>query len=205
MPLLLSLWLLAQPQAIPEARLTHAQSQTRALTGSLDQDFRSLVQAQSGPAWIGYVVSRAPRGGDTCLWDQQAPPRPVVMLEGARHAVILYRIERREVVRIRAYAIDCEFDAGDLPFYWLTGVRPEDSIRLLDTFTQGNDTLRQVQMLASSAIYAIGAHSEPNALDLLIAKARNDKSRTVRRAAFSAIGRLQDPKAFAFLEEILRR
>jgi hypothetical protein len=205
MPLLVSLWLLAQPQALPEPRITRAERHTHAIPGSLEPAFRALVKAQQRPAWIAYIVPRAERGGDTCLWEHQAPAAPTVMLEGARHAVILFRVERAEVTRIRAYAADCELDAGDLPLHWLTGVRASESIRLLDSFTQSVEASRFTQPLAASAIYAMGAHADPRALDLLIVKARTAPSPIVRRAAFSAIGRLRDPKALAFLDEVLIR
>jgi hypothetical protein len=208
-PLLVPL-LFALPQAAPEPRVTHAQQTTRTLGTSLVSEFRVLAQAVGQPAWIAYVVPRTPRKGDSCLGNL-APEGQPVMLEGARHSVILFRVERRMVTRIHAYAIDCEIDAGDLPITWLSGVKPDESIRLLDSFTAVPDPslpradLRDAERLANSAVYAMGAHSEPLAVDVLIQKARNDKRPSLRRAAFQAIGRLRDPRAFAFLEEILRR
>ena len=206
MPLLVSLVLLAQPQVIPEPRIVHAQQETRAVSSSLEREFRALVQGQDRAAWIAYTVPRATRGGDSCYHGIEAPPAGrAVMLEGGRQAVILYRVERRQVGRIRAYAIDCEIDAGDLPLYWLTGVRPGESVQLLDTFTRATVDSRMAQSLGAAAVYAIGAHADPAVLDLLIMKARTEKVRAIQRAAFSAIGRLQDPRAFAFLQEIIER
>ncbi len=45
-----------------------------------------------------------------------------VSLEGAKEFVVLYRVAAGQVEKIRTYATDCTFDAGDLPLYWLTGV-----------------------------------------------------------------------------------
>jgi hypothetical protein len=201
---------MALAQAAPEPQVSHAQQTKRTVTTSLETEFRALVQAAEQPAWIGYTVARTPRRGDSCVGNL-APEGRAVMLEGARHSVILFRAEARRITRIHAYAMDCEIDAGDLPLTWLSPVRPDESIRLLDSFTGPPDPsaspadLRQMERLANSAIYAMGAHSDALALDVLIEKARHEKRPTLRRAAVQAIGRLRDPRAFAFLEEILRR
>jgi hypothetical protein len=208
MSLLLAPLLFALPQASPEPRIVHARQTPRAVVSSLEAEFRALVNAADQSAWIGYIVPRTPRKGDSCLGNE-APQGQPVMLEGARHSVILFHVEQRRVTRIRAFAIDCEIDAGDLPMIWLTGVKPEESVRLLDSFTRPVSdppaAAREAEQLAPAAVYAIGAHAGPFALDLLIDKARTERRPSVRRAAFSAIGRLRDPRAFAFLEEILRR
>ena len=204
MPLLALLLFGAFQSTGPEPRIVHAQMEPRQVSGALEAEFRAIVQAHQDASWIAYTVPRAPRGGDSCHDSTATPGRPV-MLEGARQAVILFRVERREVVRIRAFASDCELDAGDLPMVWLNGVSPQDSIRLLETFAHPAEGVRQAERLAPSAIYAIGAHSDARALDLLMGIAKQEKRSSLRSAAFQAIGRLRDPRATAFLEDILRR
>lgn len=204
MSLLLVPLLFALPQANVEPRFVQARVEPHAVAGALDQEFRTLTASRAEPFWIAWAAPRAARSGDSCD-EITASPGRTVMLEGSRQAVILFRIERRQVTRIRAYAIDCEMDAGDLAVVWLTGVLPSESVRLLDTFATPASDARDDLRLAPSAIYAIGAHAEPAALELLISKARTEKRATLKRAAFHAIGRRREPRAFAFLEEILQR
>ena len=48
--------------------------------------------------------------------------------------VVLFRIAERAVDRIRVFSEDCELDAGGRTVTWLEGVRPADSIALLESF-----------------------------------------------------------------------
>jgi len=60
-------------------------------------------------------------------------------LESGRQLVVLYRLEAKQVVKIRVASNDCTLDAGGLPFFWLTGVKPTDSIALLTTYVRNSD------------------------------------------------------------------
>ena len=48
--------------------------------------------------------------------------------------VVLFRVVNRAVERIRVFSEDCELDAGGRAITWLEGVRPADSVALLETF-----------------------------------------------------------------------
>jgi hypothetical protein len=54
------------------------------------------------------------------------------------------------------------------------------------------------------AILGVSESREPEAVDLLISTARQDREARVRRQAMNAIGRSHDPRARAFLENVLR-
>jgi len=55
------------------------------------------------------------------------------------------------------------------------------------------------------AIVGLAASPEPDAVDLLISTARQDKDSRVRRQAVNAISRSRDPRARAFLENVLKQ
>ena len=57
---------------------------------------------------------------------------------------------------------------------------------------------------AGGAILGVAGSRAPEAVDLLIAAARQDREARVRRQAMNAIGRSRDPRAQAFLESVLR-
>ena len=54
------------------------------------------------------------------------------------------------------------------------------------------------------AVSGVAASHEAEAVDLLISIARQDKDARVLRQAMNAIGRSRDPRAHAFLEEVLK-
>ncbi len=182
--------------AFGQPKIENAKLQTRAVSGSLDASFRTIVSSQVEPAWIGYQVAQTPGERSMC---------GTVSLEGAREFVVLYRVTAGQVEKIRTYATDCTFDAGDLPFYWLTGVDGAQSAALLASFIPPADAANRKGVewqLANSALSAIARHQDgaPALIDL--AK-RPQISPQMRQEAVRWLGRSKDPRATKFFQEIL--
>jgi hypothetical protein len=185
-----SVALFAQPKT------ENAKLQTRAVNGALDASFRTIVSSQVEPAWIGYQVPQVPGERSMC---------GTVSLEGAREFVVLYRVAAGQVEKIRTYATDCTFDAGDLPLYWLTGVDGSQSALVLASFIPAADPNNRKGLewqLANSALSAIARHQDgaPALIDLA---RRPQVSPQIRQEAVRWLGRSKDPRATKFFEEIL--
>jgi hypothetical protein len=119
-----------------QPKVTHAQFSVKA--GDLQ---REIAAAQT-TTWIGYSVAATHRVDSN--WDQ------VVYLEGTNGdemrtideskpippAAILLRATAGKVERISIDAMDREIDAGGLPFEWLTGVSPADSVKTLKSIVE---------------------------------------------------------------------
>lgn len=182
--------------AFSQPKTENAKLQTRAVNGTLDASFRTIVSSSVEPAWIGYQVGQVPGERQMC---------GTVSLEGAKEFVILYRVASGQVEKIRTYASDCTFDAGDLPLYWLTGVDGAQSALLLSTFIPPgdvNDRKGLVWQLANSALSAIARHQDgaPALIDLA---RRPQMSPQIRQEAVRWLGRSKDPRSTKFFEEIL--
>jgi hypothetical protein len=182
--------------AFGQPKIENAKLQTRAVNGSLDASFRTIVSSQVDPGWIGYSVSQVPGERSMC---------GTVSLEGARDFVMLYRVAAGQVEKIRTYASDCTFDAGDLPLYWLTGVDGAQSALLLSIFIPPADEKDRKSLswqLANSALSAIARHQDgaPALIDLA---RRTQVSSQIRQEAVRWLGRSKDPRATKFFEEIL--
>ncbi len=190
----LTLPLAAQPH------LQNARMETRAVTGSLDATFRGILSAQTGPVWIAYAAPQVPGDRQMCCWNSNngvtcqgctleprmgdnaafPPSTGPVRLEGAAEFYIFFRVENRQVDKIRNFSIDCNIDAGGLPFYWLTGVNPAQSIALLEAQTSS-----ATRRIVDGAISSIALHRDPAAdaaLDRLTATSQPEETR--RQAAF---------------------
>jgi hypothetical protein len=182
--------------AFAQPKIENAKLQTRPVNGSLEASFRTLVSAQSDPAWIGYSVGQVAGERSMC---------GTVSLEGAKEFVVLYRVAAGQVEKIRTYAIDCTFDGGDLPLYWLTGADGSQSALLLATFVPAgdvNDRKGLPWQLANSALSAIARHQD--GAPALIELARHAQiSPPLRQEAVRWLGRSKDPRATKFFEEIL--
>jgi len=57
-----------------------------------------------------------------------------VQLEGSRQLVVLFRLENKQVIRVREASENCTLDAGGLPFLFLASVKPAESVAVLSDF-----------------------------------------------------------------------
>ncbi len=142
------------------AAVLPAAAQTRRITrpaaAGLENEFKSILNSEAGAAWIGYSVPRVPGQGRSnccCLSGK-------LDLESGELDV-LFRIDAHKVEKIRVAGDNCEIDAGNLPLYWLTGVRPADSLALLARYASEDAAL------ADGAIAAVALHADPGADRLL--------------------------------------
>jgi hypothetical protein len=155
-PLRLSLTLIALAACAQQPRIVNAKLETRALAGALDKEIRSVA----GPAWIGYsvpAVSGDHGMGCACDLEGGRTESRSVSLE-SRDLAVLFRVENNAVGKIRTTSTDCELNAGGLPFVWLTGVRPPDSVRFLASFAEASET-----RFVDSAVSAIALHADAEA------------------------------------------
>jgi len=207
-----------------QPRLTNARLDTRMVSSGLDRDFRGIVSAETGAAWIGYAVRAVAGDHQMCCYSTfqddagnrccrgcslggtrsstavTAPPGPV-SLESSGDIFVLYRIEQHAVDRIRTFSADCELDGGGLPVHWFTGVRAAESIALLTTFAEQADAERH---LGEPALAAIALHADPAAdavLERFVAPGQPDSRR--ERATFW-LGRARGRRGFEVLRHIVK-
>ena len=198
--------LLAQPKL-----LVNAQTDTKSAAAGLEQTLRPLIAAPQ-PAWIAYSVPSV-RAGLGCDYVRDGWNQPgIIHLEPPDHAVILFRVEGGELQRVRTLSPDCQIDAGNLPFHWLTEVKPAESVAFLSNLAEKRDRY------SDGAMTAISLHSDPSAEATLkrylapnqpsavrvravnwfgdaVLKdlAANDPDERVRERAISRLGNSRDP------------
>lgn len=216
----------AQPLLAQQPRLANAKFETRAVPAGLEREFRSIASAESGAAWIGYAVRAIPGDHQNCCYSSfedgagnrccrgcslegtralnavsAVPPGPVA-LEGAGYIFVLFRIEGHAMDRIRTYSADCELDGGGLPFHWLTGVQPGESIALLSGFaTQADDGNRGRDRRSKPALAAIALHADPAADQALETFVTPGRPEPLREEATFWLGSARGRRGF----EVLRR
>jgi hypothetical protein len=204
-----------------QPRVVNARMETRAVAGGLEATYQSMLSAQSSPAWAGYAVPILKGDRQMCCWNNSVmgcslEPRTndqgvavsnnqTVKLEGPTHLVVLFRMENRQVGKIRTFTPECELDAGGLPLIWLTGVTPSESIKLLlglakDTAGSTREQLRK----ADSAVGAIAMHADPaadQALDELVAPSQPEQ---VRRQAIFWLGNARGQHGYQTVSRVVR-
>jgi HEAT repeat protein len=122
-----------------------------------------------------------------------------VQLEGATEFYVFFRVEAKQVEKVRTFSVDCNVDAGGLPFILLTGVKPNESVALLESLTAGAD-----RKITNSAISAIGMHRDPAAdaaLDRFTAASQTEE---IRREAVFWLGNARGRHGFDTIARILK-
>ncbi len=175
---LAAILLLAAVPALAQApRVVNAALQQRAVTGAFEPFFHTLVGEQTRAAWIGYSVPAVPGHRSGCCGDGQQwsnsacylEGRPAgttgagdttVRLEGDAALLVLFRVENRQIGKIRLFSPDCQLDAGGLPFFSLTGVVAADSVKLLAGLAR---TQGLPDRVARSAMTALALHADASA------------------------------------------
>jgi len=205
-----------------QPRVENARLETRQVSRGLEATLRAILAAQSAPTWVGYAEPIIPGDRQMCCWNDaergcflelhtvgQAGPasqNQTVKLEGPTHVVVLYRIENHQVGKVRSFTPECTLDAGGLPFIWLTGATPAESIRYLVSVVQDSTaaTSREQSRRANGAISAIALHADPAADQALDQLASLVQPEPVRRQAIFWLGSARGKPGFQAVSRILR-
>jgi hypothetical protein len=193
--LLLTTALFAQQPTIDNAKL-----ETKAVTGSVAAEFTSLGR---GPYWAGWSEPIIPgQHNEVCSWnrngnyfDSGRTPGTPVRLEGETALVVLVRVENGQPGELKLSSPDCHLDAGGLPFYWLTGVSPAESIAWLRSQVgpQRND----------SPIMMIALHRDSAADQALDALTADTQPIDTRKRAALGLGTSRGAHGVARLKQML--
>lgn len=220
--------LLQASAAAPPANLRNAKTSTRAVaSGGLSAEVSRLAGSR-GPLWIGYsqpVVagkhqmccfgefkgkiseiskSRLCCGG--CALERDSSftigddDRRPVRLEGSPGLVVLLRADRGRIGKIRALDDQCGIDAGGLPFVWLTGVEPGESVALLASIARKLEGEDQDEDAAGSALAAIALTGHPSADGALERLVARGQERELRKKAAFWIGNSRGRRGFEILK-----
>ncbi len=201
-----------------QPRVENARMETRQVSGGLDATLRAIMGAQSGPLWIGYAEPMIRGDRQMCCWNDNergcflethtagqtvsAPANQTVKLEGPTDVVVLYRVENHQVEKVRSFTPECTLDAGGLPFIWLTGATPVESVRYLLSVAQ--NTAAGTSRRANGAVSAIALHADAAADQALEQLSGSTEPDQVRRQAIFWLGNARGKSGFEIVRRILR-
>ena len=128
-----------------------------------------------------------------------------IKLEGARRLVVLFRLEAKQMDRIRVASEDCTLDAGGLPFLWLTGVKPSESVALLTTYVQGAEFERhEHHNIGNGALTAIALHADASADRAMDSFVKLDQRDELRKQAAFWLGAARGPEGLNTLQRMAK-
>ena len=221
------------PAGVAMPRIENGKLETRTVEGNLDAAFRAIASQAEKPEWVGYSVDQIAGDHNTCCDNYRSSdgycgtcrlerehsenggttiePRHqtqgTVKLEGVRQLVVLFRFEVKRVDRIRIASEDCTLDAGGLPFVWLTGVKPAESVALLATYVYGSnfdDHGDHGRSLGHGALTAIALHADPSADRALESFVKPDQREGLRKQAAFWMGAARGKSGLLALQNMAK-
>ncbi len=151
-------------------KVTHAQFETRNLSGDTAAELKKLIAAEAGPLWIGYAVEAQDRHFESCCWEHGVSGCPLETAgghssynsQGQQHQheessilLVLLRVQNRVLDTVRPMSGACPLDAGGLRFVFVTGVSPSASVAFLSGQLDPSARTHQPDsLLATIALHA---------------------------------------------------
>jgi hypothetical protein len=209
-----TLALLAQQPKVSNTNFT-----TEPIGGTLTATVDRFRHA-SEPRWLGYEVAALPQSHfSTCSnWSDASSMDDECCgeyrLEGNRNysvnrndkasehnVYILLRLDHGQIVKIRAVMAGCHLDAGGVPFTWLTGVKPEDSVAFLSGLA--TESLESNgSHLVDEALVSIACHATLEATKALSEIASSDARVHLREQAAFWLGVQRGHEGFLALQSL---
>jgi len=217
----------ARAQSSDMPQVENARVEKKTLAGPLGADLKAWAAKAEQPQWLGYAVPQIgrermmccgdydgrrngcgpcrleDRGGRTNLTSKEEAGS--TKLEAPRSIAILFRAENKQVTKIRVVSLECSLDAGGLPFVWLSGVKPAESIELLETFVQGTDLdAHDEDHISHSALTAIALHADPAADRALESFTRTSQPESLRKQSAFWLGAAREKAGLAVLQKMAK-
>lgn len=218
----------AKGQSSDAPQIENARVEKKALAGPLTTEVKTWATKAEGPQWLGYTVPQMGRERMMCCGDYDGSWRNgcghcrleerdhgtnmasrdetgTAKLEAPRSIAVLFRAENKHVTKIRVVSMECSLDAGGLPFVWLSGVKPVESVELLETFVRGRDLdAHDDDHTLHGALTAIALHADPAADRALESFTRTDEPESLRRQTAFWLGAAREKAGLALLQKMAK-
>jgi hypothetical protein len=185
---------LASAAAAQTPRLSNGRIETRA-AANIAKDVPALAATLGEPMWIGYAQPLIDGDHQMCdYWNngtRYSQSTDPIRLEPADFFFVLFRIEDKQITRIRTYSANCPLDAGGKVVHWFTNVPVNDSVGYMKTFMSPGAPRR----LNDSAVTVIALTEGQRPLDELITLARDGATANVKGNALFWLAQRAGQKA----------
>jgi len=185
-----------------QPKVSHAQMSTRG-----GENLQREIGAAQAATWLGYTVPAThwvnSGWGDNVLHlegdDQQIVSEPD-QSANVPPAMILLRVTAGKVDRVLIEQTDREVDAGGLPFVWLTGVSPADSVKTLKSVVEAS-IAEEAKASAEKAAPVVTTDRERARIERDVQRAPERELHRVTDRGMTAIALTNVPEASAALKD----
>ena len=135
---------------------------------------------------------------------QQSQPGGPVKLEGADTMIVLFRVVNRQVERVRVFSEDCQLDAGGREITWLTGVKPAESVALLESLVAAQPSAERRDRIVDGSISAIALHEDASATAALERLLAASQPQQVRAKVPFWLGNTRGRRGLEILQRVVK-
>jgi HEAT repeat protein len=211
-----------------QSQFANAKVESQALNQGLASTVQQIAAGAPQPAWIAYEVPAIPGDHFACCNDRRngtacgtcnleehgkstvisnqnntSSQNNTVKLEQPALVTVLFRVEQKQVLRIRVYSQNCTLDAGGLSVFWLMGVKSEDSVAYLTQFVAGKSLEGDGDNdLPQDALMAIAQHADLSADRALASFVSPDQPASLREKASFWLGASRGKSGLSLLEKM---
>jgi hypothetical protein len=175
-------------------RLSNGRIESHATT-NIARDVQALAATLAEPTWIGYTQPLVDSNHEMCdYWNDGqrfSSSTDLVHLEPADFFFVMFRVEGKQITRIRTYSQNCPLDGGGKAVHWFTNVAVNDSVDYMKTFMGPNVTRK----LMDSAVTVIALTEGDRPLTELITLARDGATSNVKGNALFWLAQRAGQKA----------
>lgn len=177
--------------------------------------------------WIGYEVPALPNKHFTSCSDQTDSSASddgccgEYQLENARNSMtstsskqaeptnpasmdMLLRLDQGAVTKVRFVNTGCHLNAGGVPFKWLTGVQPDDSVNFLGQLISQSPIVDSVKHVVEGALAALAMHATPTATKTLASFTTPTNESHLREKAAFWLGSARGHDGFLVLQKLIK-
>jgi HEAT repeat protein len=218
----------AQQSEKDRPRIEDAKLEEKVLARSLSVEVKEWAAQAVQAQWLGYAVPQVAGHHQICCgnyngdWNDgcgnchledhdrgnnvnMSSGEGTARLEGPRNIAILFRAENKQVMKIRVVSEECTLDAGGLLFVWLSGVKPEQSVELLESFVRGADfDSHDADRIGHGALTAIAMHADASADRAMDGFTRPDQPSALRRQTAFWLGSARGANGLSMLTKMAK-
>jgi hypothetical protein len=215
-----------------QSQFVNAKVETRSVSQNIQSTVAQIAAESAQPVWIAYEVPAIPNEGTSCCGQiyhdghtdycgtcnlehehgelihvqssEKNKDGATVKLENDSNLMILYRLDQKQVMRIRMASSNCTLDAGGLRVIWLTGVKPEDSVNYLASFVKEENNNGHRDNLSEQSLSAIAQHADASADRLFATFVAPNQPEWLRDKTSFWLGVSRSKSGLALLEKMAK-
>jgi hypothetical protein len=209
--------------------IENAQIQTRSVSGTLAATMGDVEKNAANPMWVGYVVDAVAgqsaiccgnyNDGENCrkcaletrdarnaVSSKNDASKSRMLPEGGRRLTLLFRVQDKQLMRVKVATEDCVLDAGGLGFVWLTAVKPAESVAFLGEYVRDENVGRHGgHSVGNEALMAMALHDGPEAQVALESFTAPAQPEELRKQAAFWLGAARGKEGFAALQRMAKK